>query len=312
MFLKHLINPKPSIIIFFIIFCILFAIIPLLKYDFSVLFYHSRIHPIIVLLLSVITPIFLSIGLNNLIYEKSIIRKANLVIGFIFILISASFVNTINVYIASFFMLFVFKFLLESYQKDMPFSQYYNASIILSIITFFYPNMILLLILFLVSGINYGNLNWRILFTVLLGIMTPYIFCFMFLYLSGNPFFIPDFFNFRLFNVLDFEQIPFPDFFWISVVLIVILFAFFELFMWLYKKSIKSRKTFIIIFWYFIITSFLAFFSHLDYFYFLLTPLTVIIGNYFVYTRNRKIANFLFLLLVISSFYYRYMIAYYV
>jgi hypothetical protein len=40
-----------------------------------------------------------------------------------------------------------------------------------------------------------------------------------------------------------------------------------------------------------------------------MTPLCIIIGNYFTYTKNRKVANLLFLLLVLSSFYYKYWIA---
>lgn len=311
MFLKHLINPKPSIVIFFIIFCIVFAVFPIVKFDLSCLFYHSFLHPIIILLASIIIPLFLSTGLNNLIYEKNIIRKENLVIGFVFIFISSAFINTIDAWVSAFFMLFLFDFLLESYQKDMPLSQYYNASIILSILTFVYPNIIFLSILFLVSGINYSNLKWRVLFTILLGLITPYIFYFMFSYLSGNRFFIPDFLNLSLISFSDIEKIQSPKQIWLSVLLIITVFSFFELFIWLYKKSIKSRKTFIIIIWYFIIAVWIAFFSNVEYFYFVLTPLAIIIGNYFVYTRNRKIANILFFMLVISSFYYKSMIAYY-
>jgi len=311
MFLKHLINPKPSIVIFFIIFCIVFAVLPIVQFKLSSIFYHSYLHPIIIFLASIIIPFFLSTGLNNLIYEKNIIRKGNLVIGFVFIFISSPFINTIEAWVAAFFMLFLFNFLLDSYQKDMPLAQYYNASIILSTLTFVYPNIIFLLILFLVSGINYSNLKWRIIFTILLGLITPYIFYFMFLYLSGNLFFIPDFFNLSLISFSDIEKIQLPKKIWLSVLLLITVFSFFELFMWLYKKSIKSRKTFIIIIWYFIITIWTAFFSNIEYFYFSLTPLAIIIGNYFVYTRNRKIAKILFFMLVISSFYYKYMIAYY-
>ena len=312
MFLKHLINPKPSIIIFFISFCIVFAVLPIVQFELSNLFHHSYLHPIIILLASIIIPLFLSTGLNNLIYEKNIIRKGNLVIGFVFILISSAFINTIDAWVSAFFMLFLFDFLLESYQKDMPLAQHYNASIILSTLIIPYPNLIFLSILFLISGVIYSNLNWRIIFTILLGLITPYIFYFMFSYLSGNLFSIPDFLNLSLINFSDIEKIPFPKQIWLGVLLLIILFSFFELFMWLYKKSIKSRKTFMIIIWYFIITIGIAFFSDLEYFYFALTPLAIIIGNYFVYTKNRKIANFLFFMLVISSFYYKYMIAYYV
>ncbi len=312
MFLKPLINPKPSIIIFFIVFCILFALLPLLNSEIGSVFEHSFLPPIILLLASIIIPLFISIGLNNLIYEKNIIRKENLVIGCVFIFLSTAFINTIDIWISAFFMLFLFNFLLASYQKDMPFSEYYNSAIILSILTFFHPNIILFLTLFLVSGINYSNLNWRILVTILLGLITPYIFYFMFLYLSSSLFSIPEIFNFSEISLSDAQKLQLPIQIWIGVLIIIIIFSFFELFVWLYKKSIKSRKTFLIIIWYFIIALFIVYFSGLEYFYFTITPLAVIIGNYFVYSRNRKVASFLFLMLVISSFYYKYMIAYYV
>ncbi len=312
MFLKPLINPKPSIIIFFIVFCIAFSLLPILNSELVSIFRHSFLHPVIILLAGIIIPLILSTGLNNLIYEKNIIRKENLVIGCVFIFLSTAFFNTIDAWISAFFMLFVFNFLLASYQKDMPLAEYYNSSIILSTLTFFYPNIIFFLILFLVSGINYSNLNWRILVTILLGLITPYIFYFMFLYLSINLFAIPEFFNFTAISFSDIEKIQLPLQIWLSVLLLIIVFSFFELFVWLYKKSIKSRKTFMIIIWYFIIALCIAFFSGLEYFYFTITPLAVIIGNYFVYSRNRRVANFLFFMLVISSFYYKYMIAYYV
>ena len=38
MFLKHLINPKPTIILFFVFFCLAFISIPLINYDFNTIF----------------------------------------------------------------------------------------------------------------------------------------------------------------------------------------------------------------------------------------------------------------------------------
>ena len=310
MFLKHLINPKPSIILFFIIFCVLFGLLPLIQFRIDTVFTHSYLHPLIVLLMGISIPFFLSMGLNNIIYEKNIIRKENLVIGFVFILITSPFINTVEVWISSFLLLFLFNFLLESYQKDLPFSQFYNASIILGVTTFICPNLICLILLLVISGINYNNLNWRIIVIILLGGVTPYLFYFVFLFITDSPFIFP--------KILDFNQITFlvidgahlSKIVWIIILLLVVVFSFFELFTWLYKKSIRSRRTFMTIIWFFIISIIIAAYSNWEYFYFTKIPLAIIISNYFVYTKSRRIANILFSLLVISSFYYKYMIVF--
>ena len=308
MFLKLLISPKPSIILFFIVFCMLFSLLPLIQFKIDAVFTHSYLHPIIVLLLAITIPFFLSTGLNNIIYEKNIIRKENLVVGFVFILISSSFINTVEIWIASFLLLFLFNFLLESYQKDVPLSQFYNASIILGVLSFIYPNLICLVLLLIINGINYSNLSWRIIFTIFLGLITPYFCYFVFTYVMEIPFDLPSFFNFSQINFSTFHATHISKTSWILTMLLIILFSFFELFMWLYKKSIRSRRTFMTIFWFFIISILIANYSGWEYFYFSLIPLAIIIGNYFVYTKNRKLANMLFSLLIISSFYYKYMI----
>jgi len=310
MFLKPLIHPKPSIILFFIVFCVLVVVSPLIQFEIAEVFNHSYLHPIIVFLLALVVPFFLSTGLNNIIYEKNIIRKDNLVIGVVFILISSPFINTVEVWISSFLLLFVFDFLVESYQKDLPFSQFYNASIILGALIFVYPNLIWLILLLIISGINYSNLSWRIIFTILLGLITPYLFCFVFVFVTEIPFVMPKWFSLSPVSFSIIQEIHLSIIIWLAILLLVVLFSFFELFMWLYKKSIKSRKTFMTIIWFFIISILIAVYSGWEYFYFSLLPLAIIIGNYFVYTKKRKIANILFFMLIISSFYYRYMIAF--
>ncbi len=310
MFLKHLINPKPSIILVFITFCILFVLVPLIKFEFSVVFHHPYFHPYIVFFFALTIPFFLSTGLSNIIYQKNIIRKENLVIGYVFILISSAFINTVEIWIVSFLLLFLFNFLIDSYQKDLPFAQFYNASIILGALTLGYPNLIFLILLLVINGINYSNLSWRIITIVFLGLLTPYLFYFVFLFVTEIAVTLPKWFNISQIRLLYFEEMILAKKIWFMTLLLVVLFSFFELFMWLYKKSIKSRRTFMTIIWFFIISTLIAIYSGRQYFYFSFIPLSVIIGNYFVYTKKRKIANMLFFLLVISSLYYKYMIVF--
>jgi len=309
-FLKHLINPKPTIILFFVVFCVVFISIPLINYDFNTIFINGNTPSYLVFFLALTLPFFQALGLNNLIYEKNIIKKDNLVIGFVFILIGSSFFNSLNEWASSFILLFFLNFILESYQKDYPFSEFFNAALLLSIVSVSLPNTIYFSLLFLVSGINYNNINWRTIFVIILAMIIPYIFYFVFALLSKSAFIIPEFTQFELIKIPELNWNPNPLNIWLSVLSLIGFISIIELFKWLYKKSIKSRKSFLIIFWYFIISIIIAVYSGNDYFYFTLTPLAVIIGNYFVYSKNRKIANILFVMLVISSLYYKYLIAY--
>jgi len=310
MFLKHLINPKPSIIIFFILFCGLFTLFPLINLEKEIVFIHSILSPFVVILIGILTPFFLGIGLSNIIYEKNIIKKENIVVGFVFVLITSVFINTVEAWISSFLLLFVFNYLIESYQKDLPFSQFYNASIILGSLTFIYPSLIWLTLILIINGINYSNLNWRILITILLGITTPYIFLFVVCFVLELPFYVPKFFSFSPIVFSKINSFHISKIIWMITILLIALASFFELFSWLYKKSIKSRRSFMTIIWFFIISVIIARYSGQEYFYFSLIPLAVIISNYFIYTKRRKIAAILFSLLVISSFYYKYMIVF--
>ena len=306
MFLKHLINPRPTIIISFIVFCILFTCLPLLNSSLELIFSHQLISPFFVFLCALLLPAFNALGINNLVYEKNVIRKDNLVLGFVFIMLCSPFVNTFSESIISFFLLFFLNFILETYQKEHPFSQVFNAAIIISILSFIFPNLLFLILLILISGINYSNLNLRNLCVSCIGLITPYLLYFVYTFLFDKPFISPNFETLKIINLPYIHELKISKIIWLSILIIISLISFIELFQWLYKKSIRSRKSFLIIFFYFLLSILLIIFGGLKSWYFLMTPLCVIIGNYFTYTKNKKIGNFLFLLFIISSVYCRY------
>jgi len=308
MFLKHLINPKPTIILFFIVFCILFICFPLIKYPLGLVYSHKWISPVFVLLISLLIQSFHALGINNLIYEKNIIRKDNLVIGFVFIMLCTPFLNTVSEWVISFFLLFFLNYILETYQKEYPFAQVFNAGLIISILSFISPNLLFLMPIIFVSGINYTNINWRNILTACIGVVIPYLFYFIYAFLFDITFYFPDFNNLKIISFNSINEIQMPKLIWLSILIVISLISFIELFKWLYKKSICSRKSFMIIFFYFIFITLLIIFGGLNSWYFLMTPLCVIIGNYFIHTKNRKIGDLLFLLLMTSSLYCRYSI----
>ena len=306
MFLKHLINPRPTIILFFIVFCIVFICLPLLNSPFDLVFSHQWVPPVFVFLFGLLVPAFNALGINNLVYEKNIIRKDNLVLGFVFLLLCTPFVNTVSEWIISFFLLFFLNSILETYQKEYPFAQFFNSGFLLSIYSFTFPNLLFLMLLILISGINYSNLNWRNLCISCIGIIVPYFFYFVYIFMFDKIFIYPNFEKLQLISFTDINDLRMPKLIWLTILLIISLLSFIELSQWLYKKSIRARKSFLIIFFYFVFSLLLIIFGGLKSWYFLMTPLCVIIGNYFTHTKNKKIGNLLFLLFITSSFYCRY------
>ena len=310
MFLKPLINPKPSIFLFFGFFSLIFAAIPLISFDINVSFGDFYFPPIIMFFLSLIAPFFLSIGLNNLIYEKNILKKENILIGWIFVLLSTPIINNVKLWLTLFAFLFMTKFLFSSYQKDRPFSQLYNASFILGIASFFYPSLAILLFLLVINTINYSNFSIRILIIILLGFATPFLLSIIFCLLTNIDIRMPEVFKLDRFVFSQLKNLHFSKLSWLIVLIIILLFSFNELFTWLYKKSIRSRKTFKTLIWFFFILITISIFFGSEYLGFLLFPLSVIIANYFIYSKKRAIANLLFGLLLITSLSYRFWIVF--
>ena len=97
--------------------------------------------------------------------------------------------------------------------------------------------------------------------------------------------------------------------YWLVIVLIVFIISSLELIKWINKKSIKSRRCFYILFIYLCISSLIVIITR-DYQHllFLFTPLSIIISNYFIFANNRLLASFLFMLLILNSFYNRFII----
>ena len=131
----------------------------------------------------------------------------------------------------------------------------------------------------------------------------------MYLFLFDKEIIIPFDFNISPVELQNFTFVLYQKS-WLIILFITSLFSFIELFLWLYKKSIKSRKTFMTIIWFFIITTIISFAFDYRYIYFAMMPLTIILSNFFVYTKNRLIANAAFLLLLTSSLFYKFMIGY--
>ena len=117
----------------------------------------------------------------------------------------------------------------ETYQKEYPFSQIFNAAFILSIFSFIFPNLLFFILLILISGINYSNLNWRNLAIACIGLITPYFFYFIYTFLFDKAFYFPEFETLQFIKFPTLNAIALPKLIWLFTLLLISLFSLIEL-----------------------------------------------------------------------------------
>lgn len=306
MILKSLKNSHSYLIILFLLFSILFFIPSFFTSQFQNIENKFPFYSILILVISATLTFFHSIGLNNLIYDKDIIKKPNFVLAFVFLLLNTTFVTNHKMMLISFVLLFFLNFLLQLYKQKQPFSIVFNAGILLSILSFYLPNILLLFPIILISTLIFRNINWRINTISILSLFVPYFFLWSYQIFTETKLYFPVFeFNFKLFN-FSIEELELHQKIWFSVLSLVSLLSFFEIFRWMYKKSIRSRESFTIIILYFLFSVFIFLFSGKEESVILIvTPLSMIIGNYFVYHVKIRWSEFIFFLFLFSSIFYR-------
>ena len=309
MLLEKLINPKPKTTLYFVVISSIFLAIPLITNNaFSVIAWGN--YSKLFFCFSIIIIILHAFGLNNLIYKNDVIKKENLIIATVFVLLNTFNINASVDLISSFLMLFFLNYLLESYQKEYPFNEIFCCSAILSIIIAFNPIMSLMYFLLIASSLIFNYTNWRCYVVSFLGLIIPYLMYVIILSFIGREI------DFSLINILpkfSFNPFDFLDFFRANqnvliIFSVILLASFLEFFNWLYKKSIRSRKSFFIILTYLITSIMIALLGSTTNYYILIARLSVFIANYFTFTKKRNLANILFFIFIFSSFYYRWMI----
>ena len=306
MILKSLKNSHSYLIILFLLFSILFFIPSFFTLQFQSIENQFPFYSILLLLISATLTFFHSIGLNNLIYDKDVIKKPNFVLAFVFLLLNTTFVINHKMMLISFVLLFFLNYLLKLYKQKQPFALVFNAGILLSILSLYIPNILLLFPIIFISTLIFGNMDWRVITISILSLFTPYFFLWSYQIFTQTELYFPIFeFDFKLFN-FSIEELELNQKIWFSVLLLVSLLSFFELFRWIYKKSIKSRESFTIIILYFIFSMFIFLFSEKEESVILIvTPLSIIISNYFVYHKKIRLSEFIFFLFLFSSIFYR-------
>ena len=309
MLLETLINPKPKTIVYFAVISFLFLAIPSLD-DNLVNSYTEFPYPYLIFFSSIFILLLHAFGLNNLIYNNNIIKKENLIIATVFISLNTFNIGVFKDIISSFLLLFFVNKLFESYQKEYPFNEIFICSLIISLLVIINSIMVLLLPLIVISGLIFNFSNWRCYIVSLIGLSMPLLVYVIIMSLVGDEITPFKYVRFPIFsdNIADL-MIFYKANIWVANIFIIITtISLFEFFNWLYKKSIRSRKSFFILLSFLIISIAIGIFGNEKNWYIVLAPISVFIANYFTYTKKRNLANILFYVFIFTSLYYRCMI----
>ena len=309
MLLETLINPKPKTTVYFAVISFLFLAIPSLDYNL-VNYYTEFPYPYLVFFSSVFILLLHAFGLNNLIYNNNIIKKENLIIATVFISLNTFNVGVFKDIISSFLLLFFVNKLFESYQKEYPFNEIFICSLIISLLVMINSIMVLLLPLIVVSGLIFNFSNWRCYMVSLIGLSMPLLVYVIIMSLVGDEITPFKYVNIPIFsdNIADLIIFYKANIWVANIFILITTMSLFEFFNWLYKKSIRSRKSFFILLSFLIISIAIGIFGNEKNWYIVLAPISVFIANYFTYTKKRNLANILFYVFIFTSLYYRCMI----
>lgn len=305
MVLKFLKSNNPYFVLIFFLFALFFQIPVYFTDTFKSIKSIYIFYPIILLILSTILISLHAVGLNNLIYETDVIKKPNLVLSFVFLFLHTPFKIDLSMTIFSFLLLLFLSNLFKLYKRNEPYSLVFNSSLILAISSIFYPQALLFFILIFISLIVFRNINWRCVFLCCIGLLTPYIFLWTYLFLIEESFYLPHFqFTYSTITI-NYSKLDLYEIIWNITILVIVIISLSEIFRWIYKKSVRSRESFIIVLFYLIITIILFLFEDRNFTYLTFIPLSILITNFFVYSKSTKIAEVIFILFVFSSIFYR-------
>ena len=298
MIIEKLINSKTQTVIFFFIVSIIYLLLPLLKL-FEL---NSETIKIFNLIFSSAILFFSSLYLTNIIFEKSIIKKNNIVVPIVFLALCMPLVNFNFLMIGNLVLLISINEVFNLYQKTNPFTNLFNCSFAISacmLIFNYYFGLFYILVPF--SLYIFGNNSWRSYFVSIIGLLCPII---IFYFLKFNGIYL----NYEKQHGISFLNIHELKY-WIILFFILCFFSTVELVVWINKKSSKSRRCFYVIFLYLIISISIFLFSRdTDFLLFSIAPISIIISNFFIYSRFRFISNLLLITFILNSLYNRFLI----
>jgi hypothetical protein len=312
--LKHGLQSALTIVsLFFILFIVLspFVVTPSFSTDSRHILYNvisrSDLSFPVVLTINSLVLLLGAFLISVFTIRNEIVEKTNYIPAFLYIFFSALTMSKGWLHpslFANIFLLLSLNTLTDTYREDNALSRIFNAAIYCCIAFFFYLNYSILILLFFISLVMLRSFSWREWIISLMGFMAP-LFIYACLGYLLNFDYIDLFKN--ILGLFSFFQKPLlSEYFYplFITLIILILLTILKHFTQGLGSKIKTQKGLGIIYW-FLLLSFINFFSQRNYHYFPLVasiiPLSILFSDYFYNIKQLKIANTLFFLLLAAG-----------
>jgi hypothetical protein len=201
------------------------------------------------------------------------------------------------VIVSNIFLMFAFNKVFSSYKKDNSFSDYFEASLLISIGSMFYFYLIFFIIALWLSMMILRSFNFREWLVCFLGLILPYLLSFGYFFLTDKYNIFLNSISANLFISLDFGK--WDKFFYItySFIAFLIIISLIRLFSGYNIKKIKTRKFFLVLAWWLPVVIGISIFRPVAFkemFFFLSFPISLFISNLFISMRYKWLSELLF------------------
>jgi hypothetical protein len=247
--------------------------------------------------------------LNYIVNENEVLtKKTNLPALFYIVFISnnGSMLELHPILFANLFLMFALSKILNSYRKDIAFSQVFDAGLLISIATLFYFPCVVFLPVIGIALILFRSFQWREWVISFIGVLVPYVFVLtwyfwndMLDYLFHDKMFFPIIYRSQATDLSE------SFYFLMTMGWIIVLLSFGKLFSGLGGGSQKTKKAMILMLWLFAFSGlsiFLAPAIATKYFSLLAIPVSVICSNYFIRMKRELWSEILFMIFLIALF----------
>lgn len=252
-------------------------------------------------LMSFVIMLIIAFYLANFNTRLFFITERTLLPAAIYVLASGFLVSTqvFNpIFPASLCLLIAVDRVMASYRKTGIAYNYFDASLILSLGSLFYFNIVWFYPVILIGILLIRTFSFREMILSLFGLLTPYLVVYAIYYISGSD--IAVFTELILNNII----LHADQYYWSPLLLtalatgtLLLILSLAHLAGIFATKKIKTRKTFSLLIWILII-SIIVYFTvpsaSVELISVLLIPYAYILSHFIVFTKNKKIANIVF------------------
>ena len=247
--------------------------------------------------------------LNYIINKNEAINAQSYVPALVYIIFMSNSSQMLELHpplFANLFLLFAISTLISSYRQDVAFSEAFDVGFLISIATLFYFPYIVFLPLIGIGLIIFRPFIWREWVISLIGVLVPYLLVTTYYFWNNTLDYL--WYDKMLAPVLNQELVfNFPKSVYVTfgISVFIILISFSKLFKNLNTGAQKSKKSIVLLVWFFILslTSLLVIPTvSAIYLSALAIPCSVFCANYFMNVKKQWWAEFLFLILVVSVF----------